>query len=403
LRCEWLKLQYRSIVSSHHFLLHVLSSQLQVSGVHEYAEYLTELSATQEGRTYIFQHVANLLSDSWETQKLSPDDQRTFTVTPKPRVPAQTTIPQHSPSHQSSMTCTSSPSADSTSSDSEDSEDEVINFRPGDQKPSFKFEPSALGASLPSFLAALKSSNDGLAAGIPEDQKFELSNSDSDEPHIEMNLGLGVLEDTAASIDTPVSISKKRSSLSDDEDECKRFEPTVQQDSPSKKLKLLHTRKTHNPAIQSTLSSTTTSRSNSHQNNTLRVQLKFMPRLGSNNIVRPSENGSSINSSSKLDLSIKTSDLLASPKPTTSRYQSPVDSELLITFQTLSETQMFLVSDSLVAARLEHFSLPDSKFKNPSGSVYTEPSEEETSDLLDSVLTYLRTGNLEGFKNLSFA
>jgi hypothetical protein len=329
---------------------------------------LTELSATQEGSSYVFKRLANKLCETWEIEDSSSKGQRNSTVTSNHGIPVHTTNSPHNPKHTSLTTSISPPSLseeeeeeDTTSSDSEESEDEIINFKPANQKPSFKFEPSALGASLPSFLAALKSSNDGLAGGITEDQKFELSDSDSDEPHIEMNLGLGVLEDTAVSIDTPVSISKKRRSLSDDEDDAQKFKPTVEEDSPSKKLKLLHTDKTQDPPTQLTLSSTTSNtHASSHTDNTVKVTLKL--------ILPPCTNSPSTSSISNF-------------------------SRLHLIFQTPEKMQDLLVSDSLATAPLP----PTNEQREPSVPTYTEPSEEETADLLDSIVTYLRGGWLAGF------
>ncbi|KAG9235878.1 hypothetical protein BJ875DRAFT_254063 [Amylocarpus encephaloides] len=80
-----------------------------------------------------------------------------------------------------------------TQSSNTASGEEIINFKPTNQKPNFKFEPSPLSGSLPSFLDALRSANEQLVLGAPCDQKIELSDSDEGE-HIEIDLGLGVLE-----------------------------------------------------------------------------------------------------------------------------------------------------------------------------------------------------------------
>ena len=72
----------------------------------------------------------------------------------------------------------------------EDSSDEVINFKPTYNKPSFHFEPSTIASQLPSFLSELKAANDALDAS----QMLELDEEDVGE-YIEMNLGLGVLEE----------------------------------------------------------------------------------------------------------------------------------------------------------------------------------------------------------------
>ncbi|EHK99986.1 hypothetical protein M7I_4069 [Glarea lozoyensis 74030] len=218
-----------------------------MSGNHQFSAKLKKLRNTQDGRNFIFEQFPKELCQSWKTETLSAPGQNQTSAS-KNIINVQPLDGSNfalSTSFQSSST-----SEEDSSSDSEDSDEEIINFRPANQKPNFKFEPSALGASLPSFLAALKSSNDGLAAGVPDDQKFEISDSDSDEEHIEMNLGLGVLEETSAGLDTPVSISSKRELSSDgdnddddDENELTPYNPIdgVSKDvaSPSKKLKLL--------------------------------------------------------------------------------------------------------------------------------------------------------------------
>lgn len=74
------------------------------------------------------------------------------------------------------------------------SSEEIINVKPNNNKPSFRFEPSSIASRLPGFLAQMKAANDELAAGNPEQHIMELSDSDTASEHIEMNLGLGVLE-----------------------------------------------------------------------------------------------------------------------------------------------------------------------------------------------------------------
>ena len=76
--------------------------------------------------------------------------------------------------------------------DSDSSEDEIVNFQPLDKKPSFKHEKSGMASRLDSFLAEMKTANEELNA---EDGNMEVT--DSDEEHIEMNLGLGILEEVS--------------------------------------------------------------------------------------------------------------------------------------------------------------------------------------------------------------
>lgn len=90
--------------------------------------------------------------------------------------------------------------------------EEITNVRPLNQKPCFRFEPSSLANKLPDFLASMKAANDVLATGDSEEHKIELSESDSDRPHIEMNLGLGVLEEIKnenESLSPPITIKGK--------------------------------------------------------------------------------------------------------------------------------------------------------------------------------------------------
>ena len=90
----------------------------------------------------------------------------------------------------------------------QDEDEKIINVRPG-VKPSFRFKESALGGQVGSFLEQLKASNDQLkadvAAGI--NHSMEVNESDSADEVIEMNLGLGVLEEKA---DTSVEDSEEQ-------------------------------------------------------------------------------------------------------------------------------------------------------------------------------------------------
>lgn len=100
-----------------------------------------------------------------------------------------------SPAESSSSASLTASSSSADNSDSEGSSEEIINFRPSNQKPTFRFEPSSIAAGLPAFLAAMKASNEELVSG-KADKKMELSDDDSGEgEHIEMDLGLGVLEE----------------------------------------------------------------------------------------------------------------------------------------------------------------------------------------------------------------
>lgn len=78
-------------------------------------------------------------------------------------------------------------------SDDEDN-DEIINFQPRNNKPVFKFEKSTLTERLGSFVEELKDANEKLVGEGGPNLSMEMNDSDGGE-HIEMNLGLGVLEE----------------------------------------------------------------------------------------------------------------------------------------------------------------------------------------------------------------
>jgi hypothetical protein len=87
--------------------------------------------------------------------------------------------------------------------------EEIINVKPNIQKPSFRFEPSSIASRLPGFLAEMKAANEQLAAGNPDQHNMEILESDNTSEHIEMDLGLGVLEELRAE---PEPILKLRKS-----------------------------------------------------------------------------------------------------------------------------------------------------------------------------------------------
>jgi hypothetical protein len=107
----------------------------------------------------------------------------------------------------STSTSESSTSVSSDFEDTPNSSENIVNFRPLNQKPSFKFTPSSsLSSRLPDFLASMKAANKSLQADIiagKQDHILEINGVTKDErekerPYIEMNLGLGVLEETAS-------------------------------------------------------------------------------------------------------------------------------------------------------------------------------------------------------------
>jgi hypothetical protein len=102
-------------------------------------------------------------------------------------------------------TSNTSPSVLSDVEDTPSTSEDVVNFRPLNQKPSFKFTPSStLSSRLPGFLASMKAANNSLQADViagKQDHILEINGVDESEkelPYIEMNLGLGVLEETAS-------------------------------------------------------------------------------------------------------------------------------------------------------------------------------------------------------------
>ncbi|KAF1921556.1 hypothetical protein BDU57DRAFT_439951 [Ampelomyces quisqualis] len=98
-------------------------------------------------------------------------------------------------------------SGDSGSGSEDDSENAVVNLRAGQgQKPKMTFDKSALGPDirdfLKDFLPQLKAANDELEAkrraGTLKSREIEMTDADDQEQCIEMDLGLGVLEEKDA-------------------------------------------------------------------------------------------------------------------------------------------------------------------------------------------------------------
>lgn len=105
----------------------------------------------------------------------------------------------------------------STENDS-DSSNEVVNFQPLSKKPRYEFTPSSgLSSKLPGFLASMKAANDSLQADIiagKQEHRLEIddaidSKGENERPYIEMDLGLGVLEEKANHSDSSESGSNK--------------------------------------------------------------------------------------------------------------------------------------------------------------------------------------------------
>jgi hypothetical protein len=117
----------------------------------------------------------------------------------------------------------SSPLLSGTEDESSSSE-EIVNFQPLSKKPRFEFSPSStLTSKLPDFLASMKAANDNLQADIVAGKKEHLLEIDGatekegeqERSYIEMDLGLGVLEETANHSDSADDDSNKSSAEAD--------------------------------------------------------------------------------------------------------------------------------------------------------------------------------------------
>ena len=331
---------------------------------------MKNLSSTPNGHSFVYQQLPEELCKSWDIQTPNAVEGTSATV-------AFDIPPITKPTASTSSTSSSSEAG--SSSESEDSEDEIINFRPTNQKPTFKFEPSTLGASLPSFLAELKSSNDVLAAGVPNDQKFELSDSDSEEEHIEMNLGLGVLEDTSARADTPVSISKIDESSSDDGDDVKPFtslDDGADEDSPAKILKLLHTRKTQDTVEQSSSTSSYTKiPPDDSAKDPVKVTLKFTQQVGTTDDPNLAQN-------------MSTHHKLSNGRSVNGR-------SLQIVLKRPSKTTTIMADDSLLSATVR--GVPTTRSSHCDTSL-SKTGNREMTNFVRGILTALETGSLGRFE-----
>jgi hypothetical protein len=80
----------------------------------------------------------------------------------------------------------------------ESEDEEIINVRPLNQRPNFRFEPSALSRQLPGFIAEMEAANktlkESIRSGDLDEHRLEMGEEVEGE-YIEMNLGLGVLEE----------------------------------------------------------------------------------------------------------------------------------------------------------------------------------------------------------------
>jgi len=89
------------------------------------------------------------------------------------------------------------------------STEEIINVKPEMQKPNFRFEPSSIASRLPGFLTEMKKANEQLAAENPDQYRMEIVESDATSEHIEMDLGLGVLEELRAEPEPLLKLARK--------------------------------------------------------------------------------------------------------------------------------------------------------------------------------------------------
>lgn len=115
-------------------------------------------------------------------------------------------------------------SSDETQQKSAETVNDVTNVQPMDRKPKFDFAAlksnSSLMSKLPSFLAQMDAANQELeaekAAGTIAARRLEIEDNEEgskSEQYIEMNLGLGVLEEKTGDSDT-----SSEGESSDDED-----------------------------------------------------------------------------------------------------------------------------------------------------------------------------------------
>ncbi|CAG8976900.1 hypothetical protein HYALB_00003511 [Hymenoscyphus albidus] len=138
----------------------------------------------------------------------------------------------------SSASSTSTSGSSSSSSGSSSDSEEIHNFRPSNQRPNIhRVESSSLADRLQAFLPNLAASNAQLASGTQGNNGFELD-PNSEEPHIEMNLGLGVLEHTTPSAAEPLirelrSIRKRKAT--DNGTESHAFKESTEQEAGTRK------------------------------------------------------------------------------------------------------------------------------------------------------------------------
>lgn len=118
-----------------------------------------------------------------------------------------------------------SPSVNGENENEHNQSEEILNFRPANQRPNIHHvETSSLISRLSAFLPTLAAANVELASGIPEESRFELdSNSEQVGEHIEMDLGLGVLEqitpsatESAIRESSTISLTNKRKATDND-------------------------------------------------------------------------------------------------------------------------------------------------------------------------------------------
>ncbi|KAF4631016.1 hypothetical protein G7Y89_g7123 [Cudoniella acicularis] len=295
----------------------------------------------------------------------------------------------------------------SESSDSKASSEEIVNFRPTNQKPTFRFEPSSIASRLPDFLAAMKASNEELASGSAN-KKIELSDNESnDGEHIEMNLGLGVLEEvkreSSPALSSPVTL-KRNADVID--------EPTTP---PQKKLKL---RIVNKDGKAETFSATPPPNDLS-PSSTPKITLRLVHHLNMDDLMRSLRARSSKKSKptkkGKNSKNSKRSKNSKKPKASDSSTQSGNDTsantrvnffiereeENLINIPMLTEFETDEDGEQ-VDKWLEAIDKIDWLAGIPNFPKYVDPTEEELKAFANGILDTAEADQLEGYRVLHY-
>ncbi|KAH8668165.1 hypothetical protein BGZ60DRAFT_45007 [Tricladium varicosporioides] len=219
---------------------------------------------SQSGQQWLNERCSKMLAYKlWfidrPTEDMSIEERQALEAYQNQRHPSTVTLsngstksdPHVSPPKSSSSAPSTSSSSSTESSDSEGSSEGIINFRPSNQKPTFRFEPSSIAAGLPGFLAAMKASNEELISG-KVNKNMELSDDDSGEgEHIEMDLSLGVLEEVkcGGSPILPTTKHQNPPALAAPTTTMLKRKPASEESSISKKIKPQTSNKASNDQI----------------------------------------------------------------------------------------------------------------------------------------------------------